>query len=156
MYKYRAGWDKWWKPGLVRKIDLSLCFLVTCAFMTAIPMLADPAMLWLPWKPVTIPWWIIPIGMGFFSFNHWLVAIGLGSRVYRCAWAFLCIVGVLGFSGFFWKMIVVQHTFMNVMPLVMATVMGLHLGPHYVYDRGSHRLSDPLVRATIGKAIFGR
>ena len=97
------------------------------------------------------------------SLAHWLTSIGL------TAWAtrhrrMLFLVGVLcvGCVGFVWKAVVSEPRLCGALPTCTAmwsipSLLGLRFGlgfVHFLYDRWVWKLSDPHVRATIGKELF--
>jgi len=99
-------------------------------------------------------------GFAIIAVNHWLVAIGLSSHVYSVHRdrppivfaAVLIIAGVLGFALLF-------VSFPTLTIKVTMPAVGLRIGlgfVHFLYDRWIYKLSDPQVRATIGRDIFCR
>jgi hypothetical protein len=98
-------------------------------------------------------WTVAMICVGVFSFNHWIVAIGLCSRVSRHAWLFIAAVCAAGAIGFVWIIPTPQGNLVRVIPVLIAARMGLGL-VHFLYDRWIWKMSDPAVRATIGRSLI--
>jgi len=136
-----------------RKTDMAICFAVTIFAMNGLAILTSPEIVGLPYAPlVTAPWWLFMMGTGLFSWNHWLVAFGLGSAGSRRGGLFIVGILLFGLLGFFWKHPTPTHVLVNTAPLLISIVIGLH-SIHYVYDRAVFRFSDPRVRETIGEAL---
>jgi hypothetical protein len=123
-----------------RQIDMFLCLASTALGMYALPMLAGSQSLAL-------------LCVGVFSFNHWLVAIGLSSRVSRHTWVFIAAMLVVGAVGFVWMIPTSNGPMIRVIPVIICARMGLGF-VHFLYDRWVWKLSDPLVRATIGRDLL--
>jgi hypothetical protein len=123
-----------------RQIDMFLCLAGTALGMYALPMLAWSQSLAL-------------LCVGVFSFNHWLVAIGLSSRVSRHTWGFIAAILVAGTVGFVWMIPTSNGPMIRVIPIIICARMGLGF-VHFLYDRWVWKLSDPLVRATIGRDLL--
>jgi hypothetical protein len=100
-------------------------------------------------------WWQPIIGMAVYSLNHWLVAIGLSSHVYsgRWHWAFALVMLLAGAVGFFWLIPSPNGMLLRVIPAVVSARLGLGFA-HFVYDRWLWKMTDPRVRATIGRDLF--
>jgi hypothetical protein len=113
-------------------------------------------------------WWQPIIGMAVYSLNHWLVAIGLSSHVYAGrrfpggrppwravarGWAFALAMLMVGAAGYLWLIPTPGGTLLRAIPIVVSARLGLGL-VHFVYDRWVWKLSDPRVRATIGRDLF--
>jgi hypothetical protein len=90
---------------------------------------------------------------GVFSFSHWLTDIGLSSRVSRHPWLFISIVLAMGSVGFLWMVPRVDHMATRVIPTVLTARWGLGF-VHFLYSRWVWSISDPKIRATIGREIF--
>jgi hypothetical protein len=123
-----------------RQIDMILCLAGTALGMYALPMLAGSQSLAM-------------LCVGVFSFNHWLVAIGLSSRVSRHTWVFIAAMLVVGVVGFVWMIPTSNGPMIRVIPVIICARMGLGF-VHFLYDRWVWKLSDPLVRATIGRDLL--
>jgi hypothetical protein len=87
------------------------------------------------------------------SFNHWLVDIGLSSRVARHPWVFIGSLLALGSAGFLWLVPRADHIATKPIMAVIAARWGLGF-VHFLYSRWVWRLNDPAVRATIGRDLF--
>jgi hypothetical protein len=123
-----------------RQIDMFFCLASTALGMYALPMLAGSPSLAL-------------LCVGVFSFNHWLVAIGLASRVSRHTWVFIVAMLVAGAVGFVWMIPTSNGPMIRVVPVIICARMGLGF-VHFLYDRWVWKLSDPEVRATIGRDLL--
>lgn len=110
-------------------------------------------MLWVPFV-VPLPWWWMWAMMVAIDFNHWLVDIGLSSRVSRCWWLFVAAVAVLGCVGFLWKMPRADHIATLAVPWVIKARWGVGIA-HFLYSRWVWKLSDEKIRAAIGNDLFG-
>src|SRR5262245_29915107 len=98
--------------------------------------------------------------------NHWMVAIGLSSRVYsvhRGRSPALFIVGLLAAGmGLFWLIFgsgVDLATIFDPAFVVKTTMIAMSARygvafTHFLYDRWLWQFSKPEVRATIGKNLF--
>jgi hypothetical protein len=101
--------------------------------------------------------------------NHWLVAIGLSSHVHaRDRSAVVFSAALIGFGTIVFALLFIALPFCGLYstsgpaPLpwwVRATIpaVSLRLGlgfVHFLYDRWLWKLSDPMVRAMIGKDLF--
>lgn len=105
-------------------------------------------------------------GFAIIGLNHWLVAIGLASHVYanhkgKSPWPFALVVMAAG-SVLFCLLFVDLRKLPNVGLTTAAlyftvTAVGFRLGlgfVHFLYDRWIYQLSNPQVRATIGRDIL--
>jgi hypothetical protein len=88
------------------------------------------------------------------DFNHWLVDIGLSSRVSHRRWLFIVGVAALGCVGFAWKVPRADHIATVAIPWVIKARWGVGIA-HFLYSRWIWKLSDPQVRATTGTDLFG-
>ena len=101
-------------------------------------------------------------GLAIIALNHWLVAIGLAAHVHanerRAASVLpfaltLIILGLVVFAALF-----IRHCALSTAMLgFTVTGVGFRLGlgfVHFLYDRWIYQLSNPQVRATIGRNIF--
>ena len=104
---------------------------------------------------LAVIWWQPIIGITVYSLNHWLVAIGLSSHVYsgRWHWAFALAMLLFGAVGFFWLIPTPNGTLLRVIPIVVSARLGLGFA-HFLYDRWLWKMTDPRVRATIGRDLF--
>jgi hypothetical protein len=89
------------------------------------------------------------------DFNHWLVDIGLSSRVSRCWWLFIVGVAALGCLGFAWKVPRDDHIATMAIALVIKARWGVGI-VHFLYSRWIWKLNDPQVRAIMGREPSGR
>jgi hypothetical protein len=124
--------------GRVR--DALICLGLTAFGMGALPLLLSDRSLSL-------------LLTGVFSFSHWLTDIGLSSRVSRHPWLFITAVLAMGSVGFLWMVPRVDHMATRVIPAVLTARWGLGF-VHFLYSRWVWNISDPKVRATIGRGIF--
>lgn len=115
-----------------------LCVGSTAAIMAGVPLLH---LEW--WK------WVALVAI---DFNHWLVDIGLSSRVSRCWWLFIAAVAALGCVGFAWKVPRSDGIATMFLPWVVKTRWGVGIA-HFLYSGLIWKLSDPRVRATIGREL---
>jgi hypothetical protein len=124
------GWrgSRWWYIG------------VTAAIMAGMPLLIHAG--W--WR------WVVLVAI---DFNHWLVDIGLSSRVSLVWWLFLPAIIGLGCVGFLWKVPRADHIATMMIPWVLQARWGVGIA-HFLYSRWIWRLSDPQVRATIGRDLI--
>jgi hypothetical protein len=124
------GWrtSRWW------------CVGVTAAIMAGGPLLIHDE--WMRW------FFLFAI-----DFNHWLVDIGLSSRVSRRWWLFLAAVAALGCIGFTFQAPRTDHNATRAIPWVIQARWGVGIA-HFLYSRWVWKLSDPRVRATIGKDLW--
>jgi hypothetical protein len=105
-------------------------------------------------------------GFAIIALNHWLVAIGLASHVYanhkgKSPWPFALAVMAAGFVLFcllfidFRRLPTAGLTTAALYFTVTAVSFRLGLGfVHFLYDRWIYKLSDPQVRATIGRDVL--
>jgi hypothetical protein len=111
-------------------------------------------------------------GFAIIALNHWLVAIGIASHIHARSqgpgvrgqgrsWLFALAVMGVGFALFcalfvdFTK--VPTHGLSTAALSFTVTAVSIRLGlgfVHFLYDRWLYKLSDPQVRATIGKDVF--
>ena len=106
-------------------------------------------------------WWQPIIGVAVYSLNHWLVAIGLSSHVYSArrlraragGWLFALAMLMAGAIGFLWLIPTPNGTLLRVIPIVVSTRLGLGF-VHFLYDRWVWKMTDPRVRATIGRDLL--
>jgi hypothetical protein len=116
-----------------------LCIGGTAAIMVAGPLLHVE---W--WR------WFVLVAL---DFNHWLLDIGLSSRVSSRGWLFIAGVAGLGCLGLLWKAPRADHiATLNILWLIKAR-WGVGIA-HFLYSRWVWKLSDPRVRATIGRDLF--
>jgi hypothetical protein len=85
-----------------------------------------------------------------FSVDHWLVDIALSSRVARWQWAF--IAAVLGF-GVAWFLLRNGPLSAHVVPQIVRIRSGMSM-IHFIYSARIWKLSDPQIRAAIGRDLF--
>jgi hypothetical protein len=96
---------------------------------------------------------LAPISVWTFGLSHWLVAIGLAARVSRWPilfWVAMLLAGIF-LTAALWTGIAYGSL------LVAMSVVSLRVGlgiVHFLYDRCVWKLSDPQVRATIGRDLL--
>jgi hypothetical protein len=117
-----------------------VCVGATAALMAGIPLVFHAG--WYRW------FLLVAI-----DFNHWLIDIGLSSRVSRYSWLFVPAVAALGCIGFVWKIPTPDHITTVIIPWVIQARWGVGIA-HFLYSRWIWKLSDPQVRATIGQDLF--
>jgi hypothetical protein len=88
------------------------------------------------------------------SFNHWITEIGLTARVSRhwLLW-FIALVVALGCLGFAYAVPRASGQVQVVIPWIICIRISLGFW-HFLQDRWMWKLSDPQVRATIGRELF--
>jgi hypothetical protein len=116
-----------------------------CVGGTAAVMAGGPWLIHAGW----VKWFMLVA----IDFNHWLVDIGLSSRVSRYWWLFLPAVVALGCTGLLWKVPRSDHIATMFVPWIIKARWGIGIA-HFLYSRWRWTLSDPKVRATIGGDIF--
>jgi hypothetical protein len=105
-------------------------------------------------------------GFAIIAINHWLVAIGLASHIHanhrggstRVFSVGLIAAGMVIFCLLFVNIGMLTVTGFSTDTLYFTvTAVGCRLGlgfVHFLYDRWIYKLSDPQVRATIGRDVF--
>jgi hypothetical protein len=88
---------------------------------------------------------------GIFSFNHWLVDIGLSSRVARWHWAFIAFVLAIGAA---WLLARQGPLSTRLVPQIVVIRYGIGM-IHFSYSASIWKFSDPRVRTAIGRDLFG-
>ena len=126
--------------GGSRRVNMVLCLVVTVFGMAVVPALTSSQ-------------WVFLLMMGIFSVNHWVVDIGLSARVVKRGWLLAGAVILLGAIGFVWMVPTSTGMMIRIIPIVIAARLGLGL-VHFLYSRWVWKLSDPLVRTTIGKRLI--
>jgi hypothetical protein len=89
--------------------------------------------------------------LGVFSFNHWLVDIGLSSRVARWHWGFVALVLLVGIA---WLLLRNGPLSVRLVPQIIVIRYGIGI-IHFIYSARIWTLSDPHVYRLIGRQIFG-
>ncbi len=117
-----------------------LCVGVTAMLMVGVPWLIHAG--W--WR------WFALVAI---DFNHWLVDIGLSSRVSRHRWLFIAAVAALGCTGFAWKVPRADHIATMFIPGLIKARWGIGIA-HFLCSRWIWKLSDPRIREMIGKELF--
>jgi hypothetical protein len=87
-----------------------------------------------------------------FSVTHWLTDIGLSAWRSRSAWGFVIIVLLLGTLGFVWFQ-PHDHGYHRRSQELTQFVMSLSF-IHFLYSGWLWKMSDPQVRATIGRNLL--
>jgi len=90
------------------------------------------------------------ISFGIFSFNHWLTDIGLSSQASGWRWGFIPLVLVLGLA---WLVLRNGPLSVQSVPQILAFRAGIGM-VHFVYSARVWKLSDPQVRAAIGRDLL--
>jgi hypothetical protein len=96
---------------------------------------------------------------GLVTINHWTAAIGLSSHVYAqhrdCSpWMFVTAVGIGGtLIGWAIHLAVNYSARAVIMALALRAALGMW---HFLQDRWIWKMSNPQVRATIGKDLFAQ
>lgn len=94
--------------------------------------------------------------MGIWQVNHWMSAIGLSSRglgkVYGRSPGWYSAALVVAGVGLF-CLLFVHGSLVYVTPVAIGLRLGLGMA-HFFYDGEIYKFRDPLVGATIGKALF--
>jgi hypothetical protein len=129
--------------GRFRRVEMIACLGLTAFGMAVLPMLVRSASLDF-------------LLLGVFSFNHWLVDIGLSSRVSHSAtghgWLFIFGVLALGAVGFVWMVPTPTGLMIRVIPVIICARLGFGF-VHFLYSCWIWKLGDPQVRAAIGEAL---
>jgi hypothetical protein len=99
-----------------RQVHMCLCIAGTDLGMYAPPILAGSQSLAL-------------LCVGVFSFNHWLVAIALATRVSRHTWVFIVAMLMAGAVGFVWMIPTSSGPMIRVIPVIICARMGLGFVP---------------------------
>jgi hypothetical protein len=127
-----------------------LGFVAACATMLAMSVL-----------PLSIYGGVLPVLviMAVVDWAHWLSDIGLSTFVTRRRSVFLGGVALLGFLGFVYKHYdVTNHAVPSVALSLVSLAISLRFCAgfiHFLYSRWVWKLSDPQVRATIGRDLLG-
>ena len=134
---YKPGWRKYALLG---------------GSVAAVVLIGHETPRWLPYTSVAL------FALGLTSGNHWLAAIGLCGHVYarhtgRSPWWFIAAALLLGLSlstafilGVRWGIL-----WLAVLSFCLRGWLGMW---HFLQDRWLWKLSDPQVRATIGRDLF--
>lgn len=118
--------------------------MVGCLSLTAFGMVVLPKLIQAQWAFL--------VCAGAFSFNHWIVAIGLCGRVSRHTFWFIAAMLLFGAVGFVWMIPTSNGLMIRVIPIIICARIGLGFW-HFLQDRWMWKLSDPQVRATIGRDL---
>lgn len=114
---------------------MGACLALTAFCMAVLPHItADP--------------WVFFLMTGVISVNHWVVDIGLSSRVVKRGWLFAGGVLLAGVVGFSWMIPTSNGLMIAVVPVMLGARYGLGF-VHFLYSRWVWRLSDPRVRAAL-------
>ena len=151
---YRRLWN--W-PGR-RWLDRLMCFAMTGAFMFP-PFTLALAILHIPY-----PQWWVPIArapfdmpmiasyvfvVGMINFNHWLVALGLTTKVAQMPWwMWLGLLGLLGTSGFLWSVPKINSIAYAGVPSLIDFRMGLGLA-HFWLDGLIWKRNSPAMKVVL-------
>ena len=121
--------------GKDRRLRMIVCVGLTVLGVGIQPLLHDPSYDML----IT----------GIFSFNHWLVDIGLSSRVARGHWGFIALVLVIGVA---WLALRNSVLSVHIVPQIIVIRYGIGFW-HFIDSARIWKLSDPEVRAAIGQDL---
>jgi hypothetical protein len=97
--------------------------------------------------------WLLVIGFAM-SANHWIVDIGLSWKAARWQWLFLVGILLVGLVGFVWYE-PTAYGFHRRSDQLLQVAMAVGF-VHFLYSRWVWKLSDPMVRETIGASLFRR
>jgi hypothetical protein len=125
-----------------------ICLAGTALFMAILPALFPAEFRFDFHYGSTSP----PLGILCFavlSFNHWLVDVGLSSRVARWHWGFIVLVLAVGVV---WLVLRNGPLSVQLVPQILVIRAGIGM-VHFVYSARIWKLSDRKVRAVIGKHI---
>jgi hypothetical protein len=86
------------------------------------------------------------------SVTHWLTDLGLSAWRSRRAWAFIAAALAAGALGFIW-FVPHDHGYHRRSAQLTQLAMSISF-VHFLYSRWVWKLSDPQVRATIGRDLF--
>jgi hypothetical protein len=129
------GWGR-------RRLMMASCLAIAIFTVAVLPHLArDP--------------WVFLLLTGLVSVNHWVVDIGLSSRVAKRGWVFIMGVLSAGLVGFLWMVPTPGGMAVRMVPVIVCARLGLGF-VHFLYSRWVWRLSDPQVRETIGRDLLPR
>jgi hypothetical protein len=115
-----------------RQMRKWLCLGATAVGMGVLPLL-------------TSDWRVTALCTGIFSFNHWLVDIGLSSRVARWHWGFIAAVLAIGVA---WLLLRNGPLSARLVPQIIAIRMGIGM-VHFIYSARIWKLCDPQIRAAM-------
>lgn len=96
--------------------------------------------------------WVFFLLTGIVSVNHWVVDLGLSCRVAKRGGVFIAGVLAAGLVGFVWVVPTPGGMMIRIIPVIICARLGLGF-VHFLYSRWVWRLSDPLVRGTIGRSF---
>ena len=128
------------RSGRQRLASMAICLAVTAFGMAGLEKLTNEQVVFF-------------LTTGIFSVNHWVVDIGLSSRVSKHGWLFAGGVLLSGVVGFLWMIPTPNGMLIKVIPVVICARLGLGF-VHFLYSRWVWKLSDPEVRETIGANLF--
>jgi hypothetical protein len=101
--------------------------------------------------------WVGPWAFAVVLVNHWLVAIGLASRVHaagnRRAFVFAAVGLIFAGAVLFAALFLRPDLGMRVAAWAVGFRIGLGF-VHFLYDRWIYRFTDPVVMGTVGLALF--
>ena len=122
-----------------RQLRKWLCLGITGFGMGALPLLTSDIA-------------VAMLCTGVFSFNHWLVDIGLSSRVARWHWAFIVAVLTVGVA---WLLLRNGPLSARLVPQIVLIRYGIGM-VHFIYSARIWKFSDPQVRQTMNRCLQGR
>ena len=96
--------------------------------------------------------WVGFLSFGAISVNHWIVDIGVSSRVSNQRWLFIAGVLLAGMVGFLWMVPTSNGMMIQVIPIILGARLGVGF-VHFLYSRWVWNFSDPAVSATIGRSV---
>jgi hypothetical protein len=118
---------------------------VICLSATAFCMAGLP---WLIPSDLTVFW----VSLFAIDFPHWISDIWLSALVSRQRWVFVAALCLIGCVGFLFKVPRVDHIATLAIPWIIQARWGAGM-IHFIYSARIWKLSDPQVRAIIGKHI---
>jgi hypothetical protein len=131
-------WRLWGGLRINRWAEIGICLGLVIFFVEVM-------------RHITHSLWVMLFVTGLVSVNHWVVDLGLSVRV--AGRMFLPGVLALGLIGFVWMVPSPGGQMIRMIPWIICVRLGLGF-VHFLYSRWVWRLSDPLVRATIGRDLL--
>jgi hypothetical protein len=133
-------WRLWGGVRINRWLQIAICLGGVIFFVEVI-------------RYITHSQWVALLVTGLVSVNHWVVDLGLSSQVVKRGWLFIAGVLSMGLIGFVWMVPSPGGTMIRMIPWIICARLGLGM-VHFLYSRWVWKLSNPLVRATIGRDLL--